>query len=140
MDLHSVTVETGDVPLVLKADYAALLRLEEAAQKGGDDETWQTIYRDAVTLRSPSALMRFAAILADCELADIVAVSPPLNALHFGVTSAWALANDGPEGLRKFQDAERKAAEEEASASEGKPQGRWGPSFLRRWMSRFSPA
>lgn len=137
-DPHSVSVSTHAEPLVLKANYAALLRVEEAADADGDATTWHTIYRDAITLARPSAVFRMAAILADCDIEDIVNASPPLNALHLGITKAWALANDGPEGLRKVEEDERQAAaEREAAADEGKRLNRSRGSFWTRWMGRL---
>ncbi len=120
-DVHALTLDAGGQRLTFRCDYAVLLKLEAMGE-------WRELLADALSLKRLSALMEVAALFSGRPLADIIAASPPVTDLQRCVTGAWTLCMEGPEGLRRYQDAVAK----EAAADEGKPKA---ASASSAWQS-----
>ncbi|MBK8199235.1 MAG: hypothetical protein IPK75_12800 [Acidobacteria bacterium] len=131
-DMHALVLEHGGQRLIFKCSYATLLKLEANAD-------WRALMADAMGFQKASALIEIASIFTGVPPADIIALSPPVADVQRCITGAWSLCMEGPEGLRRYQDAVAK----EAAADAGKPERTanvgWGEPFwttLRRLWSR----
>lgn len=109
-DPHALVLKHGGQRLVFKCTYATLLALEQS-------EDWKALLADAISFSRPSALIEIASAFTGLTPAEIAALSPPVAETQRCITAAWALCMEGPEGLRRYQDAVAK----EAAAEAGKP-------------------
>jgi hypothetical protein len=128
-DPHALVLEHEGQRLVFKCTYATLLQLEAS-------EDWKALLADAISFSRPSALIEIASAFTGLTAAEIAALSPPVAETQRCITSAWALCMEGPEGLRRYQDAVAK----EAAADEGKPRptSSSGASLWTTLSGRFS--
>lgn len=130
-EIHALALEHGGQRLVFRCTYATLLRLEAVAD-------WRALMADAMGFQKASALVEIASIFTGVPQADIVALSPPIVEVQRCITGAWSLCMEGPEGLRRYQDAVAK----EAAADAGKPKrtanALSGRPFWKIWGGRLS--
>jgi hypothetical protein len=129
IDLHALTLEHEGQRLSFKCDYRALLKLEEL----GD---WRDRLAEAISLKGPTPLIEVAAIMTGKTTSQLIELSPPLGEVQRCISGAWALAMEGPEGLRKYADS---ASKEDAEDEAGKPRTtplRWVASFWRRFSAQ----
>lgn len=108
-DLHALVLEYEGQRLTFRCTYSTLLKLEAL----GD---WRALLADAMGFQKASALIEIAAIFSERTANEIIALSPPIVEVQRCVTGAWSLCMEGPEGLRRYQDAVAK----EAAADAGK--------------------
>lgn len=132
-DPHALVLEAGGQRFTFRCDYAVLLKLESLSN-------WRELLGDAVGLRTFSSLIEIASLFANVPQADIIAASPPVSELQRCVTGAWTLCMEGPEALRRYQEA---VAKEAAAPDAGKPMpspSRWGRALWTRVTKLWSRA
>lgn len=127
-DPHAVTLKHKGRRLVFKCTYSTLLQLEAT-------EDWKALLADAISFSRPSALIEITAAFTGLTPAQVAELSPPVAETQRCITAAWALCMEGPEGLRRYQDAVAK----EAAAEAGKPRRTLSSvaSFWTTWAGRL---
>lgn len=130
-DPHALVLDHKGRRLVFKCTYSTLLKLEAA----GD---WKALLADAISFSRPSALIEITAAFTGLTPAEVADLSPPVAETQRCITAAWALCMEGPEGLRRYQDAVAR----EAAAEAGKPRRTFSSaaSFWKTWAGHLKQA
>jgi hypothetical protein len=130
-DPHALALEHKGQRLVFKCTYSTLLQLEAA-------EDWKALLADAISFTRPSALIEITAAFTGLTPAQVADLSPPVAETQRCITAAWALCMEGPEGLRRYQEAVAR----EAAAEAGKPKQKSSSaaSFWTTLAGRFKRA
>lgn len=131
-DPHALTLDAGGQRLTFRCTYATLLRLEAL----GD---WRADLADAIGFGRPSALIRIAALFCEQSEADLILLSPPIAETQRCIAGAWSLCMEGPEGLKRYQDAVAKEAAAEDAGKSGTSLLSLAAQSLKRFGLRFGP-
>jgi hypothetical protein len=128
-DPHALTLDIGGQRLSFRCTYDTLLRLDAL----GD---WRAMLADAMSFQKVSALVEITALFTGRTPAEIIALSPPVADCMRCITGAWAMCMEGPEGLRRHQEA---VAKEAAAPDAGKPRPGLNGSAASFWTRITKP-